>query len=181
MAVFLGECFDGGFAIDHGGDDFAFFGVLLGTDHDKVAIADGEVDHGISYDFEEEELALAYEGLGEWVDLFDMLFGGDWTTGGDTAHERDIDGLFGLNGIGIVGIGDFKGATLGGVLADKAFIDQGFDLVLNRGGGGEASCLADLSHRRGIAVCEDRLLDHIEDQLLAGGEAIVIGGAIGQF
>ena len=168
MAVFLGECFDGGFAIDHGSDDLALFGVLLGTDHYVIAIADCEINHGVA------------EGLGEWVDLFDMLFGGDWTTGGDTAHERDIDGLFGLNGIGIVGIGDFKGATLGGVLADKAFIDQGFDLVLNRVGGGEASCLADLSHRRGIAVCEDRLLDHIEDQLLAGGEAIVIGGAIGQ-
>ncbi len=181
MAVFLGECFDGGFAIDHGGDDLALLGVLLGTDHDKVTIADGQVDHGIAYDFEEEEFALSYEGLGEWVDLFDMLFGGDWTTGGDAAHERDVDGLFGLNGIGIVGIRDFKGTALGGVLADKAFIDQGFDLILDRRGGGEASCLADLSHGWGIAVGEDRLLDHIEDQLLAGGEAIVIGGAIGQF
>ena len=181
MAVFFGECFDGGFAIDHGGNDLALFGVLLGADHDKVAIADGEVDHGIAYDFEEEELALAHEGLGEWVDLFDMLFGGDWTTCGDTTHQRDVDSLFGLNGTGIIGISDFKGTALGGVLADKAFIDQGFDLVLNRGGGGEASCLADLSHGRGIAVGQDRLLDHIEDQLLAGGEAIVIGGAIGKF
>ena len=40
MAVFLGECFDGGFAIDHGCDDFALFGVLLGADYDVVAIAD---------------------------------------------------------------------------------------------------------------------------------------------
>ena len=181
MAVLLGECFDRGFAIDHGGDDFALFGVLLGTDHDKVAIADGQVDHGIANDFEQEEFALTDQGLGERVDLFDVLFGGDWTTGGDTAHERDVDGLFGLDGIGIIGIGDFKGAALGGVLADKAFIDQGFDLILDRRGGGEASGLADLSHGRGIAVGEDRLLDHIEDQLLAGGEAIVIGGAIGQF
>ena len=181
MAVLLGECFDGGFAIDHGGHDFAFFGVLLGTDYDKVAIADGQVDHGISYDLEEEELALTYEGLGEWVDLFDMLFGGDWTTCGDTTHQRDVDSLFGLNGTGIIGISDFKGTALGCVLADKAFIDQGFDLILDRCGGGEASCLADLSHGWGMAVGEDRLLDHVEDQLLAGGEAIGIGGAIGQF
>ena len=181
MAVLFGEGFDGGFAIDHGGDDFAFFGVLLGTDHDKVAIADSQVDHGIAYDFEQEELALADQGLGEWVDLFDMLFGSDWTTGGDTAHERDVDGFFRLDGIGIVGIGDFKGTALGGVLADKAFIDQRFDLILDRSRGGEASCLANLSHGRGIAVGEDRLFDHIEDQLLAGGEAIVIGRAIGQF
>ena len=112
MAVFFGESFDGGFTIDHGGDNFAFLGVLLGTDHDKVAIADGEVDHGVADDFEEEEFALADEGLGEWVDLFDVLFGKDWSTGGDAANEGDVDGLFGLDGIGIVGIGDFKGTAL---------------------------------------------------------------------
>ena len=39
--------------------------------------------------------------------------------------------------------------------------------------------MADLSHGWGIAVGEDRLLDDIQDQLLAGGEAIVIGRAIG--
>ena len=41
--------------------------------------------------------------------------------------------------------------------------------------------MADLSHGWGIAVGEDRLLDDIKDQLLAGGEAIVIGRAIWQF
>ena len=85
MAVFLGECFDGGFAIDHGGDDFAFFDVLLGADDDVVAIADCYIDHGVTDDFEEEEFALSDEGLGEWEDFFDMLFGKDWTAGGDTA------------------------------------------------------------------------------------------------
>ena len=40
MAVLFGESFDGGFAIDHGGDDLALFARFLGTDHDKVAIAD---------------------------------------------------------------------------------------------------------------------------------------------
>ena len=124
---------------------------------------------------------MSDEGLGEWKDLFDILFGKDWTTGGDSAHQWDVDGLFGLDGIGIVGIGDFKGAAFGGVFADKAFIDQGFDLIFDRGGGGEASCLADLAHGWGIAVGLDRLLDDIEDQLLAGGQAIVIGRAIGQF
>jgi len=85
VAVFLGECFDGGFAIDHGGDDFALFARFLRADHDKVAIADGQIDHGIANDLEQEELALTHEGLGEWVDLFDLLFGGDWSTGGDAA------------------------------------------------------------------------------------------------
>ena len=59
MAIFLGESFDGGFAIDHGGDDLALLGIFLGADDDKVAIADGEVDHRVAYDFKEEEFALA--------------------------------------------------------------------------------------------------------------------------
>ena len=121
------------------------------------------------------------QGLREREDLFDMLFGKDRTTGGDAAHKGDVDGLFRLDGIGIARISDFKGAAFGGVLADKTFIDQGFDLVFDRGGGGEASCLADLAHGWGIAVGLDRLLDDIEDQLLAGGQAIDIGWAIGQF
>ena len=86
MAVFLGECFDGGFAIDHGGNDFAFFCVLLGTDYDVVAIADCDIDHGITHDFEEEQFALSDEGFGEREDFFDMLFGKDGTTGGDSAY-----------------------------------------------------------------------------------------------
>jgi len=65
VAVLLGECLGGGFAIDHGGDDFVLLGVILGTDHDKVAIADGQVDHGIAYDLEEEDFALSDQGLGE--------------------------------------------------------------------------------------------------------------------
>ena len=71
-----------------------------------------------------------------------MLFSQDWTTGGDTADEGNVYGLFRLDGIGVVMVSDFKGTPLGGVLADKAFIDQSFDLILDRGGGGEASCLA---------------------------------------
>jgi len=85
VAVFFGECFDGGFAIDHGGDDLALFSVLLGADHDIVAIADGDIDHGIAHDFQEEELALAHQGLGEWEHLFDVLLGEDRASGGDTA------------------------------------------------------------------------------------------------
>ena len=86
MAVFFGECFDGGFAIDHGGDDFALFCVLLGADYDVVAIADRNIDHGVTYDFEEEEFALSDEGLGEWEDFFDVLFGENGATGGDSAY-----------------------------------------------------------------------------------------------
>ena len=85
MAVFLGESFDCGFSIDHCCDDLALLGVLLGTDYDVVAIADCEINHGVADDFKEEELALSDEGLGEWEDFFDMLFGKDWTAGGDTA------------------------------------------------------------------------------------------------
>ena len=60
MAVFFGESFDCGFAIDHGGDDLALFGGLLGTDHDVVAVADRKINHRITDDFEQEKLALAY-------------------------------------------------------------------------------------------------------------------------
>ena len=86
MPVFLGECFDGGFAFDHGGDNFTLFARFLGADHDVVAIADCNIDHGITDDFEEEEFALPDEGLGEWEDFFDVLFGEDGTTGGDSTY-----------------------------------------------------------------------------------------------
>ena len=85
MAILLGESFDCCFAVDHGCDDLALFGVLLGTDNDIVAIADREINHGVADDLEEEELTLSDQGLGEWEDLFDMLFGKDWSTSGDTA------------------------------------------------------------------------------------------------
>ena len=111
MAILLGESFDCGFAIDHRGDDLALVGILLGADYNVIAIADCNIDHGIAYNFEQEELALANEGLGEWEDLFDVLFGEDWSTGGDSAYYWDVDGLFGLNGVGIVGIGDLEGAA----------------------------------------------------------------------
>jgi len=107
-----------------------------------------------------------------------MLFGEDWATGGDSANEGNVDGLFGLDGIVIVGIGDFKGAAFGGVLADIALFDQGFDLITHGCGGGEAGSLADLSHGWGIAVGQDGFFDDFKDQLLAGGEAIVTCGAI---
>ena len=40
--------------------------------------------------------------------------------------------------------------------------------------------MADLTHGRWIAVGFDGLLDDIQDQLLAGGEAIVVSRAIWQ-
>ena len=86
MAVFLGECFDSGFAIDHGGDDFALFARFLGTDNDVIAIANCNIDHGVANDFKEEEFALSDEGLGEWEDFFDVLFGKDGATGGDSTY-----------------------------------------------------------------------------------------------
>ena len=86
MAVFLGECFDGGFAIDHGSDDFTFFARFLGADNDVIAIADCKIDHRVSDDFEEEEFALSDEGFREWEDFFDVLFGKDRAAGGDSAY-----------------------------------------------------------------------------------------------
>ena len=59
MAVFFGECFDGCFAIDHGSDDLAFFGVLLLANDNKVAVANGGVDHGVALYFEHVNLAFA--------------------------------------------------------------------------------------------------------------------------
>ena len=85
MAVFLGESFDCGFSIDHCCDDLALFGILLGADNDVIAIADCKVNHGVADDLEEEELTVSDQGLGEWEDFLDVLFGKDWTTGGDTA------------------------------------------------------------------------------------------------
>ena len=86
VAVFLGECFDSGFAIDHGGDDFALFARFLGPDYDVIAIADCNIDHGVTDDLEKEEFALSDEGFREWEDFFDVLLGKDGATGGDSAY-----------------------------------------------------------------------------------------------
>ena len=123
MAVFLGESFDGGFAINHCGNNLALFASFLGADNDEVAIADCEIDHRIPHNFEHEEFALSDEGLGEWEDFLDVLFGKDWATGGDSTNEWDIDCLLGLDGVGFVGVGDFKGATFGGIFSDESFFD----------------------------------------------------------
>ena len=61
VAVLFGECFDGGFAIDHGCNDLALFGVLLLADHNEIAIADSGIDHGITFDLEHVDIALAHE------------------------------------------------------------------------------------------------------------------------
>ena len=85
MAILVGECFDCGFAIDHGCDDLALVGILLGADYDVIAIADGDINHGVADDFEEEQFAVSDEGFGEWEYFLDVLFGKDGATGGDSA------------------------------------------------------------------------------------------------
>jgi len=59
VAVLFGECFDGGFAIDHGCNDLALFGVLLLANDNKIAIADSGIDHGIAFDLEHVDIAFA--------------------------------------------------------------------------------------------------------------------------
>ncbi|MEN9325490.1 MAG: hypothetical protein RL414_1244 [Actinomycetota bacterium] len=99
MAVLFGECFDGGFAIDHGGNDLAFFGSLLLADHHVIAIADREVDHGIALDLEHVNLTFADERFGKGVDLFDVLIGCNGYAGSDLADEGNVAGLFGRDGV----------------------------------------------------------------------------------
>lgn len=60
VTVFHGEGLHSCFAIDHGRDDLAFLATFLAADDDKVTVANSSIDHGIAFDLEHEELALAH-------------------------------------------------------------------------------------------------------------------------
>ena len=135
VAVFFGECFDGCFAIDHGCDDLAFFGVLLLADDYEIAIADSGIDHGIAFDFEHVDIALADEGFRQGVDFFNVLICGDWDTGSDLAYERNVAGLLCCLLWFITWQVHFKGAPLY-VLLEEAFFFKGLELVGDGGWGG---------------------------------------------
>jgi len=173
VAVLHGEGFDSGFAIDHGSDDVALVAILLSADDDVVAVADSGINHGVTFDLEHEEIALADEGLWEWEGLFDVLFGEDGCTCCDLAKEGDVGGGFYIDiGVGLGG----QSAALGDIALDVALGFQDLELVFDRGWGGEPCCFADLAHRGGVAVLGDGVLDDGQDGELALGE--VLGRAL---
>jgi hypothetical protein len=97
----------------------------LGADNDIVPIADGGIDHGVTYDLEHVELAFADEGCREREDLFHLLLRKDWCTGRDATDERDGVGLGDL-GPALRELLDLNRSASGGVAADEAL---GFQLA----------------------------------------------------
>ena len=90
VAVLALERLDRRLVVEHGRDDVAVVGRRLLPHDDPVAVADGRVDHGVTDDLEQEQLALADELPGQREDVLDDLLGQDRATGGDPADDRDV-------------------------------------------------------------------------------------------
>ena len=69
---------------------------------DVVAVADRRVDHRVTDDLEQEQLAVADELAGEREDVLDALLGEDRTAGGDPADHGHVGGHRG--GVAVAGL-----------------------------------------------------------------------------
>ena len=101
------------------------------------------------------------------MDFINILISGDWNSGCDLANQWHIARFFRSHGA--IFISNLKGAALGLCALDQSLFGQDFELIFDRGRGGKASGLTDLTHRWGIAVLLNGGLDDCEDFGLAGG------------
>ncbi len=97
--TFLGnETFEGGFAIDEGGDDIAVAGFAFFED-DGITIANVGVDHGFAADAEGKGFvftAAAERGDVDGETAFGFGLGTIAEAGGDAAVDRDVADFFAI-------------------------------------------------------------------------------------
>ena len=77
------ECY---FAVQHGCDDRSVLASFLATNHDEVSVGDVVVNHGLAMHSQDHVFGLIKER--REIDSFVLLNGGDRSTGGDVANER---------------------------------------------------------------------------------------------
>lgn len=127
--------FEGGFAIDEGGDDVVAAGFLDFHD-DVVAIEDVGIDHGVAADAEGEGAggfgnAEGIDVDGDGAFLFGFDIGG--VASGDGAEDGDVENF------GAVEVfGEDDGASHVGVTLDDALFLQGAEVAHGGGLAGEA-------------------------------------------
>src|SRR5690606_17432427 len=155
-------------ARDAGHHDVPRVGGRLRPADDVVAVEDAGLDHRVAPDPEHEQLALAGEVDGEGEQLLDVLLRQDVGAGGDVAHEGHVAHGPALGRrVGVRVPPDLEGPGRGGVAPEVAPALQGGEVGVHGGGGGEADGLADLAHRRRVAVLARVPLDDLEDLSLA--------------
>ena len=90
------QCLDRGLAVDHRGDDVAVVGGGLLANHYPVAVGDGGVDHRVADHLEQEQRAVADEGLRQREQVLDHLLGQDIPFSSVGAAVVDFCCAFGL-------------------------------------------------------------------------------------
>ena len=159
--------FEGGFAIDEGGDDIAFAGFTL-FQNDGVAIADVGIDHGIAAHPQGKGAAGTANAEGSDVDGDAALAQGFDVLGaarGDAAVDGDIDDLGAVEFIGE----DDRTGLAGESLNDALALD-GAEVAHGGGLAGEAEVMLDFAggrHDPGGVLGHAEVID---DFLLAVGQ-----------
>ena len=156
--------------VDLGHDDFAAFGRLLLACEDEVAVEDARVDHGIALDAEREYVGTAGEEVAVDGDCaFEVLDREDGRTGGDSADDRNLDGVARCGfGCGTVGVDNFDAAAEPGSAVEVALLDEGGQDGADAVRGRDFEVVADFADRRRHAVFLGVLLDVLVDFLLTG-------------
>ncbi len=96
MAVADPVLLNGGFVVDHGGDDVAVVGHRLLAHHDDIPMGDGCVDHRVAPHAQREQGASADQLGGQGQELLDVFLGWDWRAGGDGSQQGDQCPALGL-------------------------------------------------------------------------------------
>ena len=167
VSIALLKNFDGCFLIQHGRNDIAVLGGLLLTHDDPIAITDGGVNHGISDDFQHEEVPIADQLTRQGHYILHVLFRRDGDTGRDAPNQGDLDRVRIFAGnlayprccLGRNSLQDLQRPRRVGMALDVSSALELTELVGNTGGGREPRAFADFSHAWRNAPRVQRQLD----------------------
>src|SRR5258706_1685891 len=150
----------GAAVLEERNDDVAIPRGVLRLHDDVIAVVDVVLDHRLAAHAQHEggaalgrELARGAHRLGL------VLVGVDRLTGGDLADDRRH------HRTSAEGAWDGEGARAGGVLLEPALALELQEMVVDRGGGGEADGLGDLAHGGRVTPLGAALADEFEDLL----------------
>ena len=166
-APILEEAFEGGFAVDEGGDDVAGGGWFFFED-DDVSVFDAGADHALAFDFDGEGFFGIgdADGAGDEAEGMGGLFGlasfdGVCEACGNGVEEGELEGTGGV----VWGAGGEEASGAG--FAEEEFGGfEFFDDVGDGAGAGEAAVVLDFADGGGAGVFFAVVLDEVEDHLL---------------
>ena len=78
LAIDIGQLFNSRFVADQGDNDISRPGIRLLSDEDIITIEDGCTDHAVTFDFENEDIAvIGQEIRRKWEESLDVFLGKD--------------------------------------------------------------------------------------------------------